>query len=93
MCKLVCPVDAIELGPIPEIAHNITVDTNPKLFIDHDKCCYCMLCAVICPNDAFHENVEPEGQVDLDQYPTIDKFYNIDMDKCIEDKNDDMLRE
>jgi len=49
-----------------------------------------MLCAVICPNDAFHENIEPEGQVDLDQYPTIGKFYRIDMDKCIEDKKNEI---
>ena len=87
LCKLVCPVDAIELGPIPEIAQNIIDDTNPKLLIDHDKCCYCMLCAIVCPNDAFHENIEPEGQINLDQYPSIGKFYKIDIEKCIEDKN------
>jgi 4Fe-4S ferredoxin len=90
LCKLVCPTDAIELGPIPEIAQEILDETNPKILIDHEKCCYCMLCAVICPNDAFHENIEPEGQVDLDQYPTIGKFYKIDMDKCIEDKSNEI---
>jgi 4Fe-4S ferredoxin len=86
LCKLVCPTEAIELGPIPEIAQEILDESNPKILIDYEKCCYCMLCAVICPNDAFHEIIEPEGQVNLDQYPTIDKFYQIDMDKCIEDK-------
>ena len=86
LCKLVCPTDAIDLGPIPEIAQEILDESNPKILIDHENCCYCMLCAVICPNDAFHENIEPEGQVDLNQYPTIDKFYKINMDKCIEDK-------
>ncbi|MBY8990951.1 MAG: 4Fe-4S binding protein [Candidatus Lokiarchaeota archaeon] len=90
LCKLVCPTDAIDLGPIPEIAQEILDDTNPKILIDHEKCCYCMLCAVICPNDAFHENIEPEGQVDLNQYPTIDKFYKIDMKKCTEDKKNDI---
>jgi 4Fe-4S ferredoxin len=49
-----------------------------------------MLCAIICPNDAFHENITPEGQIDLDQYPTIDKFYKIDMKKCIEDKKNEI---
>ncbi|MEJ2276982.1 MAG: 4Fe-4S dicluster domain-containing protein [Candidatus Lokiarchaeota archaeon] len=49
LCKIVCPVDAIELGPIPEIAQNILDESNPKLLIDHEKCCYCMLCAVVCP--------------------------------------------
>ena len=92
LCKLVCPVDAIELGPIPEIAQNIIDESNPKLLIDHDKCCYCMLCAIVCPNDAFHENIEPEGQINLDEYPSIGKFYKIDMEKCIEDKNNEICR-
>jgi len=86
LCKLVCPVDAIELGPIPEIAQNILDESNPKLFIDHEKCCYCMLCVVVCPTDAFHENIEPEGQISLNEFPSIGKFYKIDMEKCIEDK-------
>ncbi|MFX0058899.1 MAG: 4Fe-4S binding protein [Candidatus Hodarchaeota archaeon] len=86
LCKLVCPVDAIELGPIPEISQHIIDDSNPKLLIDHDKCCYCMLCAVVCPNDAFHENIEPEGQISLDEFPSIGKFFIIDMENCIEDK-------
>lgn len=90
LCKLVCPVDAIELGPIPEIAQNIIDESNPKLLIDHDKCCYCMLCAIVCPNDAFHENIEPEGQIKLKEYPSIGKFYKINMEKCIEDKNNEI---
>ncbi|KKN04570.1 hypothetical protein LCGC14_1096070 [marine sediment metagenome] len=45
-----------------------------------------MLCVIVCPNDAFHENIEPEGQIDLIEFPTIGKFYKIDLDKCIEDK-------
>ena len=85
LCKLVCPVDAIELGPISEIAQGILDDNNPKLIIDHEKCCYCMLCAVVCPNDAFHENIQPEGKINLDEFPSIGKFYKINMDECIED--------
>ena len=86
LCQLVCPVDAIELGPIPEIAQSILDESNPKILIDHEKCCYCMLCAVVCPNDAFHENLEPEGHIDLSEFPSIAKFYEIDMNDCIEDK-------
>ncbi|MFO8018404.1 MAG: 4Fe-4S binding protein [Promethearchaeia archaeon] len=82
LCKLVCPVDAIELGPIPEIAQEILDESNPKMMIDHEKCCYCMLCAVVCPNDAFHEHVKPEGKFDLNEYPSIGKFFKIDTDKC-----------
>ena len=92
LCKLVCPVDAIELGPIPEIAQNILDDSNPKILIDHEKCCYCMLCAIVCPNDAFHENIVPEGQIDLEEFPSLGKFYEIDMKKCIEDKNNQICQ-
>ncbi|MFX0035537.1 MAG: 4Fe-4S binding protein [Candidatus Hermodarchaeota archaeon] len=87
LCKIVCPVDAIELGPIPEIAQGILDDNNPKILIDHEKCCYCMLCAIICPNDAFHENITPKEQINLDEFPSIGKFFNIDMKKCIEDSS------
>ena len=92
LCKTVCPVDAIELGPIPEIAQNILDESNPKILIDYDKCCYCMLCAIVCPNDAFHENIIPEGQIDLAEFPSIGKFYEIDMEKCIEDSNNEVCK-
>lgn len=80
MCLLVCPVDAIELGPIPDIAQEKINKSNPKILIDHEKCCYCILRAIVCPNNAFHENIKPEGQIDLNEFPTIGKFYKIDMD-------------
>ncbi|MHA1762254.1 MAG: 4Fe-4S binding protein [Promethearchaeota archaeon] len=92
LCKLVCPVDAIELGPIPEIAQHILDESTPKLLIDHEKCCYCMLCVIVCPNDAFHENITPENQIILDQYPSLDKFYTIDQEKCIEDERNEVCR-
>ncbi|MHA1657979.1 MAG: 4Fe-4S dicluster domain-containing protein [Promethearchaeota archaeon] len=87
LCKLVCPVDAIELGPIPEIAQNIIDESNPKILIDHEKCCYCMLCVIVCPSNAFHENIEPEGHINLDDFPSIGKFFKIDEEKCSEDLN------
>jgi len=89
LCKLVCPVDAIELGPIPDIAQNILDESNPKILIDHEKCCYCMLCAVVCPNDAFRENIKPKIQINLDEFPSIGKFYKIEQDKCIEDQKNE----
>ena len=87
-CKIICPVDAIELGPIADIAKGTLSEENPKILIDHNKCCYCMLCAIVCPNDAFHENIEPEGQINLEEYPKIGKFFEIDEKMCIQDKND-----
>ncbi|MFX1274022.1 MAG: 4Fe-4S dicluster domain-containing protein [Promethearchaeota archaeon] len=52
----------------------------------------CLLCACVCPNDAFHENIQPEGQINLDEYPSIGKFYKIDMEKCIEDKDNEICQ-
>lgn len=92
LCKLVCPVDAIELGPISDIAQEKIDNSNPKILVDHEKCCYCMLCAVVCPNDAFHEEIEPEGQINLEEYPSIGKFYKIDKANCIEDQENDVCR-
>jgi len=51
-----------------------------------------MLCAIICPNDAFHENIIPEGQIDLNEFPHLEKFYTIDMDKCIEDNTNEICQ-
>ncbi|MFX1574928.1 MAG: 4Fe-4S dicluster domain-containing protein [Promethearchaeota archaeon] len=92
LCKFVCPTEAIELGPIPEIAQKILEESNPKILIDYEKCCYCMLCAIVCPNDAFHENITPEEQIDLNEYPSIGKFYKIDLDKCIEDSKNEVCQ-
>jgi len=92
LCKLVCPVDAIEIGPVPEIAQGLLDESNPKIMIDHNKCCYCMLCAIVCPNDAFHEHIAPEGQIDLDQYPHLAHFYEIEEDKCIDDKSNEICQ-
>jgi len=49
-----------------------------------------MLCVIVCPNDAFHENIEPKEQINLDEFPTIGKFFKIDMDKCIEDPKNEV---
>lgn len=51
-----------------------------------------MLCAIVCPNDAFRENIEPADQIQLEQYPTIGKFYKIDIDKCIEDPKNEICQ-
>jgi 4Fe-4S ferredoxin len=51
-----------------------------------------MLCVIVCPTDAFRENIEPEGQIVMDDFPTIDKFYEIDFNKCTEEKNNDICQ-
>ena len=51
-----------------------------------------MLCAIVCPSDAFHEHIEPEGQINLEEFPTIGKFYKINEDKCVEDLNNEICQ-
>ncbi|UCC20048.1 MAG: 4Fe-4S dicluster domain-containing protein [Promethearchaeota archaeon] len=51
-----------------------------------------MLCAIICPNDAFHENIIPEEQINLNEFPSIGKFFKIDMKKCIEDSQNEICK-
>ena len=51
-----------------------------------------MLCVIVCPNDAFHENIEPEGHFELKEFPSIGKFFKIDEDKCIEDPKNEICR-
>ncbi len=51
-----------------------------------------MVCAIVCPNDAFRESITPEEQILLDEYPSIGKFYKIDMDKCVEDSNNEICQ-
>jgi 4Fe-4S ferredoxin len=51
-----------------------------------------MLCAVVCPNDAFRETITPEEQIDLEEFPSIGKFFKIDMKKCIEDSKDEICQ-
>jgi len=51
-----------------------------------------MLCAIICPNDAFHENITPEEQINLDEFPSIGQFFKINMKKCIEDLKNEICQ-
>ena len=88
-CKLVCPTDAIELGPVPEIAQGI-IENAPYIIIDYDKCCYCMLCPVVCINDVYETTIKPEEQIILAQYPKLKPFYKIDFEKCIKDTKNEI---
>lgn len=89
LCKLICPTDAIELGPVPEIAQGI-IENAPYIIIDYDKCCYCMLCPVVCINDVYETTIKPEEQIILDQYPKLKPFYEIDFEKCIKDTKNEI---
>jgi len=50
ICVFACPVNAIELGPVHEIAKGMEM---PPVIIDHLKCAYCGICYSFCPFNAF----------------------------------------
>nr|MDO8081859.1 4Fe-4S binding protein [Candidatus Freyarchaeota archaeon] len=80
LCKLVCPCDAIELGPIPEIAmHEVEA---PKVVVDQNKCSYCGLCSAVCLTKAMKLKMGDKYIQDNADYPQFVKDIEIDKEKC-----------
>ena len=50
ICVYACPVNAIELQPVHDIALGLDM---PPIMIDHTKCVFCGICFAFCPLNAF----------------------------------------
>ncbi len=50
ICIYACPVNAIELQPVHDIALGLEM---PPIMIDHTKCVFCGICFAFCPLNAF----------------------------------------
>lgn len=83
-CVKVCPVHAITLGPVVEIAQGL-LEGTPAVIIDHDECCYCGLCKFACPTGALDIEVDPPDKINWEEYPRLMPFAVVDPDKCQED--------
>jgi len=81
LCEKVCPVNAITMGPVVEVANGKLQET-PLIVIDHEKCCYCFLCAVICPAAAITIEVNPRSKIDLTDFPGVGLWFEVDPKKC-----------
>ncbi|AIY90908.1 4Fe-4S binding protein [Geoglobus acetivorans] len=81
ICVYACPVNAIELGPVHDIAIGLEM---PPVTIDHTKCAYCGICYAFCPFSAyeFYVNGEKVGKEDLPLSPV--GFTEIDCEKCVD---------
>jgi len=55
ICVFACPVNAIELGPVHDIAKGLEM---PPVIIDHLKCAYCGICYSFCPFDAYEFKID-----------------------------------
>lgn len=79
ICVYACPVNAIELGPVHDIAIGLEM---PPVTIDHLKCAYCGICYVLCPFNAFEFYING-GKVSKDDFPVSPaSFTEIDYEKC-----------
>lgn len=58
ICVFACPVNAIELGPVHEIAKGMEM---PPVIIDHLRCAYCGICYSFCPFNAFEFYINGES--------------------------------
>ncbi|NOY11712.1 MAG: 4Fe-4S dicluster domain-containing protein [Archaeoglobi archaeon] len=79
ICVYACPVNAIELGPVHDIAIGLEM---PPVTIDHTKCAYCGICYALCPFNAYEFYINGE-KVEKDQLPLSPVgFTEIDYEKC-----------
>ncbi|AGK60362.1 formylmethanofuran dehydrogenase, subunit F [Archaeoglobus sulfaticallidus PM70-1] len=55
ICVYACPVNAIELGPVHDIALGLDI---PPVIVDHTKCAYCGICYSFCPFNCFEFRID-----------------------------------
>ncbi len=80
MCVYACPVNAIELGPIHDIALGLEM---PPITLDHVKCSYCGICYSFCPFNAFEFYVNGE-KISKEELPlTLSGETKRDEEKCV----------
>ncbi|MDY6959234.1 MAG: 4Fe-4S binding protein [Halobacteriota archaeon] len=77
ICVDICPSDALELGPIPEIATGMDA---PPVMIDPDSCSFCGMCAAFCPAHAMEMYFDGENILDLKDYPHLDSKISVNED-------------
>ncbi len=91
LCEKVCPVNAITMGPVVDVANGKLKET-PLIEINHEQCCYCFLCAAICPTAALTIAVHPEGKIDLNEFPGVGLWFELDKKKCVKGTNPDTCK-
>lgn len=87
ICPQICPTEAIELGPVHEIATALesrgAQPMAPYVLFDLDKCVFCGLCAILCPVYAIEFKFNAESIRDLSEYPKFDFKIGVDEEACI----------
>lgn len=78
LCVRICPTEALEAGPIHEIATGMDA---PPVMLDLDKCTFCSMCANFCPVNAFRMSAEGDFPED-DLFPVLEGKATIN-EKCL----------
>ncbi|MEM0350845.1 MAG: 4Fe-4S binding protein [Archaeoglobaceae archaeon] len=78
ICVFSCPVNALELGPIHEIAKGLDM---PPVIIDHLKCAYCGICYSFCPFNAYEFRINGKV-IEKAQLPLSPVRFTYKYDHC-----------
>ncbi len=78
LCVDICPTQALETGPLKEIATGLDA---PAIILDLEKCTFCSMCVNFCPVNAL--SMEYEGDFPEDElYPRYTSFIRMN-DNCL----------
>lgn len=81
ICDLICPTEAIEMGPIPSVVSGI-FDAPFQIF-NLDKCIFCGLCAAFCLSKAITFSFNGTSVTELDDYIRLKKQYECENHKIL----------
>ncbi|NHI91897.1 MAG: hypothetical protein EAX96_05300 [Candidatus Lokiarchaeota archaeon] len=79
ICNLICPTEAIEMGPIPSVVSGI-FDAPFQLF-NLDKCIFCGLCGAFCLSKAITFTFNEIKVTEIDDYIRLTKHYDCENHK------------
>jgi len=77
---LICPWEAISLGPVVEVAAG-RLEEAPLINIEGEKCTFCGLCVSVCIFNSFRMSIN--GLKVEDEYSKIDGEHNLNREKCL----------
>jgi 4Fe-4S ferredoxin len=80
ICVYACPVGAIELGPVHDIALGLDI---PPVIIDHLKCAYCGICYSFCPFNCYDFRINGEN-IEKSLLPISLVSHTYKYDNCVE---------
>ncbi|MHC1591363.1 MAG: 4Fe-4S binding protein [Candidatus Helarchaeales archaeon] len=75
ICNVICPVDAIEMGPIGSVVSGLF--EAPFQMFDAEKCIFCGLCAAFCLSDAITFKFNDKSVLEFDDFIYLARKYEI----------------